>query len=295
MKPKPFCVLNHFTVPIDMRRTLSLLSCRYASPPAALRRGPTVEFAFVSGASRWLQPMESGAAKSSVRLSTIYTCALRARIARTIAMVARRGDISLATSSSLSRKKGQPHRYRPNGNPFGRRGATGRVGLRAADKRPGSIAASDILRSVHRRLHGDVPRLPDLPPPYPGACIAGRRAARARLHRPARLRPWLLLRVDAPQRDRRLGLQPADTDALHELGTAAQPAPRQLVQPRPPQGSRSLFGLPDSERISRLVALAAPAASPASPSAGRQCAVATAGLCRPLSRAVRHTAEMETR
>src|SRR6185437_1525460 len=49
MKPKPLAELNHFTVPIDMRRTLSLLSCKYASPPAALRRGLTVEFAFCFG------------------------------------------------------------------------------------------------------------------------------------------------------------------------------------------------------------------------------------------------------
>jgi hypothetical protein len=32
MKPKPLAELNHFTVPINMRRTLSLFSCRCACP-----------------------------------------------------------------------------------------------------------------------------------------------------------------------------------------------------------------------------------------------------------------------
>jgi hypothetical protein len=85
MKPKPFAELNHFTVPIDMRRTLSLHKLTKCTPARCWTqrtdRRICIDFRSKSLAGAF---KVSGAAKSSVRLSTRYKWALRAVFARPI-------------------------------------------------------------------------------------------------------------------------------------------------------------------------------------------------------------------
>ena len=78
---------------------------------------------------------------------------------------------------------------------------TGRGRLRARQRVEERMPAPHLVRSLPRRLCGDVPRLPDLLSADAGARRADRRAAGARLHRPARLRARLVLRLAARQRD----------------------------------------------------------------------------------------------
>ena len=168
----------------------------------------------------------------------------------------RTGHVQPVDTASSLPAKGQPHGCRPSAYSLGRRGATGRCGFRATDQRPWSVAAPDVFRSVHHRLRGDVSRLPDFRSLQPGSGRSDRIAAGARLHCSARLRPRLVLHLEARQCDCRPGVQSRHDDALCQLGPPTQPASRQLVQPRPAQGSRPVFGLPDRARLSSSVAVA---------------------------------------
>ena len=159
-----------------------------------------------------------------------------------------------------------------------------------------ALAAPHLVRSVPRRLCGDVRRLPVLLSAHAGARRADRRTAGARLHRPARLRARLVLRLAARQRAGGTGVQPRHAHALRQLGPPAQPASCRLEQPRPNRRRRRhLFVLPHGAQLSRAVAVASLALSPAAPSADRQRAVAAAGLPVALSRAVRHAARLGPR
>ena len=179
---------------------------------------------------------------------------------------------------------------------YGRPRAASYSGLFCPPKPPDwTTPASDVVRALSSLLRRDVRGLLGLPAAFARAGPAHRHAAGPHLHRAARLRPWLVLRLPARQSAGRPAVQPGHADAVRLLGSPARPAPRQLEQPRAQRRQRHLFGLPDGARISRAVALAPPALSPAAPSVGRQHRAAAADHSAAVSRAVRHAARLGAR